>query len=63
MMVEVVEIAIVIVIGMEIGMSMIMKIEILVVIYNQSNNIHYIPFNFRFNDLTIVGVIMNSFLC
>ena len=63
MMVEIVEIAIVIVIGMEIGMSMIMKIEILVVIYNQSNNIHHILFNFRFNDLTIVGDIMNSFLC
>ena len=42
---------------------MIMKIEILVAIYNQSNNIHHILFNFRFNDLTIIGFIDHSFLC
>lgn len=62
-MVDVVEISMVIVMRMKIDMSMIMKIEILVAIYNQSNNIHHILFNFRFNDLTIIGFIDHSFLC
>ena len=59
-MVEVVDRAISIVMEMEISMSMIMKISCN---YNQSKNIHHISFNFRFNDLTIVGVTVHSLSC